>query len=79
MGIVAEEAEVTGPAARGDAGAHVAQQAARGPAGERVQGGDARGLQLALARPGPGQAAQAVERAQDDLGGGGLHERVQEL
>jgi len=57
----------------------VAQQPAGGAAGERVQGGDARGLQLALARRGPRQAAQAVELAEHDLGGSGLDERVQEL
>ena len=48
--LVAEEAEVPGAAARGDAGGDVAQEAAGAPPGQRVQVGDPRGLQLGAGR-----------------------------
>jgi hypothetical protein len=77
--IVAEEAQVPGAAARGDPGADVAEQPARGVAGEAVESGDVGGLELALAGARLGQTSEAIERAEHDLGGGGLHEGVEEL
>ncbi len=77
--VVAEEPEMPGSAARGDPGSHVAQQPARGARRQPVQGGDVRGFELALAGARLGQSAQAVERAEHDLGGGGLHEGVEEF
>jgi hypothetical protein len=48
-------------------------------AGEAVESGDVGGLELALAGARLGQTSEAVERAEHDLGGGGLHEGVEEL
>jgi hypothetical protein len=70
---------VAGPAAGGDAGPDVPQQAAGRAPGEGVQRRDLRGLELALAGARLGQAAEAVEGAEDDLGGGGLGQGVNEL
>src|SRR5260370_68369 len=68
-GIVAEEAQVAGPAAGGDAGADVPQQATGRAPGEGVQRRDVGGLELALAGARLRQAAQAVEGAEDVLAG----------
>ncbi len=68
QGVVAEESQVAGPAARDDSKAHVIDHAANALLGQAVQIGDAGCLHLRAAGPGIRQAAQAVHHQQDDLG-----------
>ena len=56
----------------------MAEQTAGRAGGERVEVGQARRLELALARGGAGQAAEPVEGAEDDLRRVGLGEVVQQ-
>src|SRR4029450_5223832 len=68
--VVAEEPEMPGAAARRHAGADVADEPASRARGEGMEVREARGLELALARLRARQAAEPVQRAGDQLGGG---------
>ena len=65
-GIVAEQAQVAGPAARSDAGEHGHGEAARALLRQAVQVGRVGGLQLRAAGFRVRQAAQAVRHEHDD-------------
>src|SRR5262249_1489722 len=78
-GVVTEQAQVTGAAARRDAGPDVAKQAARGFRGERAEVRNARGLELGASRLGPGKAAKPVQREQHDFRRIAHHQRADEI
>jgi hypothetical protein len=69
--LVAEEPEVSRPAAGRDAGRDVAKQAAGAPPRKGVEMGNAGRLHLGQPGPRIREAAQPVRREEDDLGGAG--------
>jgi len=70
--VVAEQPEVAGAAAWGNAGQHGSRKSADAFADAGIEIGGSGGLQLGFAALFHGQSAQAIGYHQDDFGGGRL-------
>jgi hypothetical protein len=77
--VVAEEAEVPRPAARGDARRDVSEEPTRRLPGQRGQVGNPGRLELRLPCLRPGQSPEPIQRQQNDLRLIRHHERLNQL